>query len=598
VVIGEFTKRGIIPLSFNHGMRKRYVVILVILVTLGIYYPSIFGELSTVDDQLLVNSLINQNSIGLKSLFLRHSCYYYRPIVNLTFRFDSRSFFCQPELMHFVNILIHMLNVLLFFFLCTLVLKEKKNRVQEDVFCLPLLTSLFFAIHPLTTEPVNWISGRTDLLACLFCLISFSIFSFSSKKSRWWIDTIAAFFFLLGLLSKEVAISLFAVVVFSTFWKGLPSYTKSLQQRVVRIIPFFIFTIVYVWMRTGFHFSRDSGIKSAIKGAHGAAQIPYWSKIGSLIKALGFYAKKIIWPFPLNFAIVSINRPLCFILGILTLVGVIYLLWKREGKIRFFLLWSFLFIVPALPVAINRMAWTPLAERYLYLPLIGFSIAVGLTITRYPRQSVIIPFILILFGFGIVTTKRNIVWQRNLTLFADTVKKSPNFALAHNEYASALLREGKIDEARREYEIAAKLSGKGSAKALAAVNLAAVDNSTGVSETLEELIRSVKEKKLRLRLMRKLARDINRKILKTDNEAERNELLRMSVLIFEELRKLDKDPFILYRLGQLYLAQGEKQKAQLYFGQACKKSNDYYTEPACKLYNKLSGELAESGQSR
>ncbi len=572
-------------------MKREYTALLLALVILGVFYPTIFGELCSVDDQRLVANLTNERSFHVTNLFSRRNIYYYRPLSGLSFKMDNALFLCQPQIMHMENILIHLVNTLLLFFLISGIFRRQKIGNFGFLFYVPLLGAAFFGIHPLTTEPVNWISGRTDLLAGLFCLASFALFVLPEKSSRWWTDIAAGFFFFLGLLSKEVAISLLPLVILATGWKGMPGYSVRKVERIKRATPFVFFTVLYLWLRTGFHFAQDSGVKSAIKGAHSAAHISYLSKLGSLVKALGFYTKKIIWPFPLNFAIVSINRPLCFAIGLMACAGIAYLLWRRKGLISFFLLWPVLFVAPALLVAVNKMAWTPLAERYLYLPLMGLSIATSLFLTKYPKEAVISSFAFILLVFGVITTKRNIVWQQNLTLFADVIKKSPDFPLGHNEYASALLCQGRVEEARKEYEIARKLSGKGGARALATANLGGLNTTTSADIILADILENAKSKKIKRRLLRKLSRDLNRRILECKDEIGKRMLLTQNIRVLEELRKVDRNPFLLYRLGQLNLAIGNKKKAKDFFGLACKKSNDFYTGPACKLCKKLSEEL-------
>ena len=572
-------------------MRKRYTALLLALVILGVFYPTIFGELCSLDDQRLVTNLTNERSFHVTNLFFRHNIYYYRPLSGLSFKVDKALFLCQPQIMHMENILIHLVNTLLLFFLICGIFRKQKIGNSGFLFYVPLLGATFFGIHPLTTEPVNWISGRTDLLAGLFCLASFALFILPEKNSGWWTNIAAGFFFFLGLLSKEVAISVLPLVILATGWKDLPTYLDRKGERIKRAAPFLFFTVLYLWLRTGFHFAHDSGIKSAINGAHSAARISYLAKLGSLVKALGFYTKKIIWPFPLNFAIVSINRPLCFAIGIMACAGIAYLLWKRKGLVSFFLLWPALFIAPALLVAANKMAWTPLAERYLYLPLMGLSMAASLYLAKYPRKAVISSFALVLLIFGFITANRNIVWQQNLTLFADVVKKSPDFPPAHNEYATALLYQGRVEEAKKEYEIARELSGKGGAKALAAANLGGLNTSTSPDIILANILENANSKKVKRRLLRKLSRDLNRRILECKDEMGRRILLTQNIRVLEELRKVDRDPFLLYRLGQLHLATGNKKKAEEFFGLACKKSNDFYTGPACKLCKKLSEEL-------
>ena len=138
------------------------------------------------------------------------------------------------------------------------------------------------------------------------------------------------------------------------------------------------------------------------------------------------------------------------------------------------LVWIACFLAPALPVAVNRVAWTPLAERYLYLPLMGLCIIMVILLAGSPRKKIItLGMALLLFGFGTATAQRNIVWQKNITLWQDVVEKSPNFAAGHNDYALALSRQGKKHEAEQQFALAESLA-EGTGKNLAKSNIAMI----------------------------------------------------------------------------------------------------------------------------
>ncbi|RLB14884.1 MAG: hypothetical protein DRG82_12845 [Deltaproteobacteria bacterium] len=207
------------------------------------------------------------------------------------------------------------------------------------------------------------------------------------------------------------------------------------------------------------------------------------------------------------------------------------------------------------------MAWTPLAERYLYTSLVGVSLAVGILLARagkYTKKFIFLVGCLVLF-FGWQTALRNIVWQNNITLFADVVKKSPLFAPGHNEYGIALLAAGNTKEAKEQFALASKLSCKSRFHPLAAVNLAGF----GSSEAFENNIRSNLEhrklpRRLRIVFLRKLAKNIDYRMLDATDPAERKELFLKAVEVQRKLHVETRNPFNLYREGQLHLALGKK----------------------------------------
>jgi tetratricopeptide (TPR) repeat protein len=195
---------------------------------------------------------------------------------------------------------------------------------------------------------------------------------------------------------------------------------------------------------------------------------------------------------------------------------------------------------------------------------------------------------LILF-FGWQSVMRNLVWQKNITLFADVVKKSPRFPVGHNEYGIALQKAGKIEEARREFTLAWILSDKTTSfNALAAVNAAALDGE----EAFEKVVGAyLAEKNLprkeRIKLLKKLADRLNKQLRAVSEDRERVWILEKSLDIHRELYRKTKDSFHLYREGQLHLALGEKDMARECFEKVCRHTNAFYTNTACKLYQEL-----------
>ena len=149
--------------SMIPSVRKHFQILLLCVVVLSLYYVAMFSEICLLDDRDAVVALSKLEHIDLKSLFFPHSAKgeYYRPLIGIFYMLDRFAYNLDPLVMHFENIIFHLLNVLLLFLIATQL--HKKNGTQAKY--LPLLTALLFAVHPMATESVNWISGRTDLLA-------------------------------------------------------------------------------------------------------------------------------------------------------------------------------------------------------------------------------------------------------------------------------------------------------------------------------------------------------------------------------------------------------------------------------------------------
>lgn len=569
--------------DFNDNISDRYRVIFIIFVALGIYYPSIFGVINSVDDADMVNNLMNMESINWDGLFLPGaSLKYYRPVLYFTFILDRFLWLCEASFMHLENILFHAINGILIFFMTESLIERFNIKTGPYT---SLFVSLLFLITPLNTEAVNWISGRTDLMAGTFVFLSLLIFLKKGLDSYFWCWVSSAVY-LLGLLSKEVAIALLPVIVLFLFIRTDGSEIRW-GRRLKLILPFLSVTIFYIVIRlnaTGF---SDAGLLTLSEATKESRHL---IKLGGAIKAFGFYMKKLFIPLPLNFAIVEINRPLYFWFGsVMILLSLLII--KKRGVFAFFFLLSILFFLPAIPVAISKMAWTPLAERYLYISSFGASFIIVYAFERLPLKKGISLGLLsaLLIVFAIMTVQRNYIWQDNLSLFEDTVKKSPRFAAARNEYGIALAKKGRLDEAREQFVMAQRLGGeKYWIPALNIIEHEKVEDRA-IAEAKKAYIELLSRPDIpKGAILKRIIALIEAEIMKEKDAYKVSLLLKEEVKYLEQLTSISRDGSYFYRLGQLYLKEGKKDRAKECFDRAVKLNPDaYFASAAKKLSEKI-----------
>lgn len=572
-----------IPTEINDRLSDRYKVLLIIFLSLGIYYPSIFGVINSVDDADMVNHLMNMESINLKGLFLPgDSLKYYRPVLYLTFVLDRFLWLCDETFMHLENIILHTLNGLLVFFIARSIIERFNIRTNPYT---PLFTSLLYLLTPLNTEAVNWISGRTDLMAGTFVFLSFYLFIKKGIESFLWC-WISAFVYLLGLLSKEVSISLLPVVALFLFFLKTETFEINWNRGLRLISPFFFMTVVYVMMRqiaTGF---SDIGLLTLSEATKDSS---VFTKLGSAIKAFGFYIKKLFIPLPLNFAIVEINRLFYFWFGLIMIIVTLYLI-RRRDIYTFFSLFSILFFLPAIPVAISKMAWTPLAERYLYISSFGASFIIVHLVYRLPLKNISTSLLSILLIIAAtITVQRNFVWQSNLCLFEDTAKKSPRFAAVRNELGIAYAKDGKLEKAKEQFIIAMRLGGeKYWIPSLNLIEHEKMGNNT-ISEAKKNYIKLLSRADISKHdILSRIIALTEAEIMKEKDINKVNLLLQEEINYLEQLTAISKSGFYFYRLGQLYLNDGKKEKAKEYFKKAATiEPNAYFAPAAMKLSEKI-----------
>jgi len=188
----------------------RYQLTIVISLLLCIYYPVLSAPFNSIDDLKMVNILLNVDTINLKSLFLPNSSgQYYRPLLIVTFLVDSFVWGLQPSFMHLENILLHVGSALLLFAIASRIVAIR----QLDAPWLPLVAALLFGLHPLATEPVNWVSGRTDVLAGFFVLACFWFCIEAQQRQSLWRGCCGALLLFAGCLSKETALFVLPVLL-------------------------------------------------------------------------------------------------------------------------------------------------------------------------------------------------------------------------------------------------------------------------------------------------------------------------------------------------------------------------------------------------
>jgi protein O-mannosyl-transferase len=357
---------------------------------------------------------------------------FYRPITYLTFYVEGKLHGFNPFLMHLANILLHAANAFLVYRLARLLFADQGPA---------LLVGLLFAVHPIHSESVNFLSGgRNTMLACFFVLLAYLAHNKSIVQGGITASLLGALFFLAGLLSKETAM----MVLPAIFMRELISLRENgLSQRlqpVIRLAPYAAAATCYLILRW-LTLSR-LGIQTSIIPGFGMQKLQELYIIPSLTERLLYniyiipkYLLTIVWPVSLSprYAVPEdfhlIALPL--MVGWGCILGVIVWLLRRASSraTLFGLFWFLAFWIPV--SGIFPMSSIQMADRYLYLPAIGLWIIIadqavrlrihGKTILRYAALATV----LILVVMAALTIQRNLEWRSDITLFSRLVEQYP-----------------------------------------------------------------------------------------------------------------------------------------------------------------------------
>lgn len=418
----------------------------VALVALVVYANTLFNAFAWDDNNvILTNELLRGSPLQLFSSIDRTRDYellpYYRPLTQLSFMLEGWLHGFEPLWMHLVNLLLHSSNTLFVYFLA-----RRFYATSEVAF----YAALFFALHPINTETVNFLSGgRNTMMATLFSLLALLLYlkAIERRSSVW--SLVAGLALLAGLFSKEFSF----MTIFLIIWfecrelKG----QKNFYISSTRIFPVVIVVFFYLIMR--WNTLSSFGIQNGLIPGMGADRLNWIYKMPGLMDRLLVnlyiiprYLQSIIWPvrFNLRYEIPSDLSGHLIVLLIVWLLIAFFVFWVIiKGRNRLTILglcWFVIFYVPVSGIFLFPSA--PMSDRYIYLPAIGLWFIVADSCDRvllffkrnkYGSYSLV----LILVILGIITFARNMDWKNNITLFSRFVSDYPEYAYSHAALGNA-----------------------------------------------------------------------------------------------------------------------------------------------------------------
>lgn len=426
--------------------------ILISLISFLAYLNTLHHQFVFDDFRIIVNNPFIKDWKYFPALF--HSDYFrisgelsYRPLVTLSYFIDYSLWGLNASGFHLTNLLIHAGNAFLVFFLVLRIIHSLK---------LAAITGLSFSTHPILTETINSVGFREDLFCATFFFLSLFFYvklHASEYKKTFYALSLLTYAF--ALLSKEMAISL-PLLIFAADLLFLQS-NLPLKTRILRYYPGFILIgIGYILLRLVF-------LKSTIEHVAypGNSMI---INVLTMAKVIASYIKLCFFPAILNpdyhvlFETTAIKPTFLLSAGLLICSIVITLrLYKKEKGMTFSLLWGVITLIPVMNIiAIGNI----MAERYLYLPSLGFCLLLGMLILKVhtyaqTRRSVtLICLIVVLVPYLIHTIRHNRIWFDVSTLWSYAVHYTPCSFNAHNNMGKEYFQQGLIDKAIEEYTIA------------------------------------------------------------------------------------------------------------------------------------------------
>lgn len=462
---------------------SRYLPHLILLVFAFILYGNTLTCDYTLDDLIVIqdNAFTKKGIAGIGDIFSYDSFTgffgmekklvaggRYRPLSIATFAVEySIAGGLNPFLSHLINILLYALTGLFIFRVFGRLIKSPPGKPWY--LSVGFIAALLFMAHPVHTEAVANIKGRDEILALLFPLMSLDQVVRYFEKGNALRLVLANLLFFLGLLSKENAVMFVVLVPLTVFFFTKVPLKKNLAAGstllMTALIFIFIRFLVLGYLNSG-ELPRELLNNPFLEASTG-------QKFGTILYTLGIYVRLLFFPvtlthdyYPYHIPLISLTDWRSLVPAAFYTAMLAYAVMKFRSRdtvaygILFYLITLFIVSNLLFPVG------TFMNERFIYMPSLGFAIAVAWLISaklprllsgenRYRRSAAALVLVILLL-FTVRTIARNRVWKDNFTLFTTDVLVSENSIKcnisAGGDYQKKAMAEKDPEKQAADYE--------------------------------------------------------------------------------------------------------------------------------------------------
>jgi tetratricopeptide (TPR) repeat protein len=390
----------------------------------------------------------------------------WHPLTWLSHAADYQMFQVDAGGHHETNLLLHVLNVLLLFY----VLWLATGFVGRSFFVAGL-----FALHPVNVESVVWIAERKNLLSMLFFLLALGAYRWYVRKPRVARYFVVALLFALGLMAKPQVITFPLVLLLWDYWPLRRMFAeeprvppqeaargvlpRSFRYLVVEKLPLFVLSAASAVMTI-----KAQHYAGAMSGVHWQ---PLTIRLENAIVAYAQYVGKAFWPawlalvYPHPGASIQAWQVVASLLFLLIITALV-VANRRRRYLLFGWLWFLGTLVPM--IGVIQVGVQAMADRYAYLSFIGLFVMVGWGLSELAQQRRVslswqagfcTAVLLVLFAVARIQIG---YWSDNVTLWTHVLKVTSVNWVAENNIGHALLNEEREDDAVGHFRTAVAIN--------------------------------------------------------------------------------------------------------------------------------------------
>jgi len=457
---------------------KAIILCAIVGLTIFFYWNVQDHQFLNFDDNIYVStSSYVKNGFSLENIkwtFTFTNVSYWHPLTLLSHMLDCQLFGVKPGPHLLVNLAIHIFNALLLF----LIISRMTGAQGKAAF-----VALLFALHPLNVESVAWLAERKTVLSTLFLFSAIYTYLHYTEKKKKWQYALILCLYAFGLMSKPSILTFPVLLLLLDYWplkrfersavnndesnaiiskpinRFISFWESAMGGIIVEKLPFLILSLcsMLITMASVLH-SHFLVTKELV---------PFYMRIYNYFVSIIQYLRNIIWPvdlsifypFPKTFIL------LYFLLALSVVVLITILTFITREKRPWLIMGWLWFLIAMLPASglIQAGLWPAMADRFMYIPMIGIFIMVIWEADERLKGSYskLLKFILygvMLVYFAFLTRAQNIYFSNSFALFNRCLEVAGENGLAFNNLGDTLVSLGRIDEAMIYFAKSIKLN--------------------------------------------------------------------------------------------------------------------------------------------
>ncbi len=435
------------PERLLRWMNERFRVALLLAVAMLVYANTLHNRF-TFDDGMYVFRNPAVTNFSIRGLFEPTiATNIFRPVTFVTFALNWAVGGDQPFGYHVVNLLLHA-GVILLLYLVLRGLLEPAPRAAT----VALAVAWLFAVHPIHTEAVASIVGRSELLAAGFLLAAWLLHLHDRPF-------LALLCFALALLSKESAAAFLPLVLAGDYACG----KLKPSPRYGWIAGVTLLYMALLWKVQGGRFGAEdvSFLDNPLASLPAGWRILNALRVAWKYVGLHVYPATLSCDYSYSAFLLYANWRHTLPAAVATAFVLALWIWALWTQRRDWVLAGAIYL-GGFAVTANILVPTGaiMAERFAYLPSAGFClfiVLIWMRLENHNRRMAWSLFAILLAALSLRTIVRNRDWHDNLTLFSAAVRAVPGSAKMHANLGGEYVKRGQLDAARTEFQSALRI---------------------------------------------------------------------------------------------------------------------------------------------